>query len=92
MEFQKGEVVEWIVNDQQHLVLKRDSDLVASLKKTPQDSVSAIFDRLWQQARPQTMQPRTRERARDLATGHLGTNKHVMLAKLQGGGLPPQQP
>lgn len=33
MEFQKGEVVEWIVDDQQHLVLKRDSDLVASLKK-----------------------------------------------------------
>ncbi len=54
--------------------------------------MSAIFDRLWQQARLQTMQPRTRERARDLATGHLGTNKHVMLAKLQGGGLPPQQP
>jgi bifunctional DNA-binding transcriptional regulator/antitoxin component of YhaV-PrlF toxin-antitoxin module len=33
MEFKKGEVVEWIVDDQQHLVLKRDSDLVASLKK-----------------------------------------------------------
>lgn len=33
MEFQKGEVVEWIIDDQQHLVLKRDSDLVASLKK-----------------------------------------------------------
>lgn len=33
MEFQKGEVVEWIVDDQQHLVLKRNSDLVASLKK-----------------------------------------------------------
>ena len=27
MEFKKGEVVEWIVDDQQHLVLKRDSDL-----------------------------------------------------------------
>ena len=33
MEFQKGEVVEWIIDDQQHLVLKRDSQLVASLKK-----------------------------------------------------------
>jgi len=33
MEFQKGEVVEWIIDDQQHLVLKRDSDLVARLKK-----------------------------------------------------------
>ena len=33
MEFKKGEVVEWIVDDQQHLVLKRNSDLVASLKK-----------------------------------------------------------
>jgi bifunctional DNA-binding transcriptional regulator/antitoxin component of YhaV-PrlF toxin-antitoxin module len=33
MEFQKGEVVEWIIDDQQHLVLKRDSDLVGKLKK-----------------------------------------------------------
>lgn len=33
MEFQKGEVVEWIIDDQQHLVLKRDSDLVDKLKK-----------------------------------------------------------
>lgn len=33
MEFQKGEVVEWIIDDQQHLVLKRDSELVSTLKK-----------------------------------------------------------
>jgi bifunctional DNA-binding transcriptional regulator/antitoxin component of YhaV-PrlF toxin-antitoxin module len=33
MEFQKGEVVEWIIDDQQHLVLRRDSDLVDKLKK-----------------------------------------------------------
>ena len=33
MEFKKGEVIEWIIDDQQHLVLKRDSQLVASLKK-----------------------------------------------------------
>ena len=33
MEFQKGEVVEWIIDDQQHLVLKRDAALVGTLKK-----------------------------------------------------------
>lgn len=33
MEFQKGETVEWIIDDQQHLVLKRDSGLVSKLKK-----------------------------------------------------------
>lgn len=33
MEFQKGETVEWIVDDQQHLVLKRDEQIVAKLKK-----------------------------------------------------------
>lgn len=33
MEFQKGEVVEWIIDDQQHLVLKRDAELVGTLKK-----------------------------------------------------------
>jgi len=31
--------------------------------------VSAIFDRLWEQAMPEGMQPRTRRRARDLVTG-----------------------
>ncbi len=33
MEFQKGETVEWIIDDQQHLVLKRDGELVDKLKK-----------------------------------------------------------
>lgn len=33
MEFQKGETVEWIVDDQQHLVLKRDEQVVGRLKK-----------------------------------------------------------
>lgn len=33
MEFQKGETVEWIIDDQQHLVLKRDGELVGKLKK-----------------------------------------------------------
>lgn len=35
MEFQKGETVEWIIDDQQHLVLKRDEQLVSKLKKKP---------------------------------------------------------
>lgn len=33
MEFQKGETIEWIIDDQQHMVLKRDAKLVSSLKK-----------------------------------------------------------
>lgn len=33
MEFQKGEQVEWFIDDHQHLVLKRDEKSIDRLKK-----------------------------------------------------------
>ena len=33
MEFQKGEVVEWLIDDHQRLVLSRSDQAVTSLKK-----------------------------------------------------------
>lgn len=33
MEFQRGEVVEWLIEDYQKMVLKRSDEAVASLKK-----------------------------------------------------------
>ncbi len=33
MEFEKGEVVEWLIDDHQRLVLQRSDQAVASLKK-----------------------------------------------------------
>lgn len=33
MEFQQGEMVEWFIDDNQRLVLKRSDEAVASLKK-----------------------------------------------------------
>ena len=33
MEFQRGEIVEWLIDDNQKLVLLRSDDSVASLKK-----------------------------------------------------------
>lgn len=49
--------------------------------------MSAIFDRLWQQAMPQAMQPRTRQRARDLATGLLNCpGKRTLTGLLCGSG------
>jgi antitoxin component of MazEF toxin-antitoxin module len=33
IEFNQGEVVEWIIDDHQRLVLKRSDEAVASLKK-----------------------------------------------------------
>ena len=33
MEFQRGEVVEWLIEDNQKMVLKRSDEAVASLKK-----------------------------------------------------------
>ena len=33
IEFQQGEIVEWLIEDHQRLVLKRSDEAVASLKK-----------------------------------------------------------
>jgi antitoxin component of MazEF toxin-antitoxin module len=33
MEFQRGEIVEWLIDDHQKLVLTRSNESVASLKK-----------------------------------------------------------
>lgn len=33
MEFEKGELVEWLIDDHQHLVLKREEKIVGRLKK-----------------------------------------------------------
>ena len=37
MEFERGEVVEWLIDDHQRLVLTRDDKTVASLKKKLQN-------------------------------------------------------
>lgn len=37
MEFERGEVVEWLIDDHQRLVLTRDDEAVAPLKKKLQN-------------------------------------------------------
>lgn len=49
--------------------------------------MNTIFDRLWDQAMPQSMQPRTRQQARDLATGLLNcSGKRTITGLLCGSG------
>lgn len=36
MEFHRGEVVEWLIEDKQKMILKRDSSALDSEKKKPQ--------------------------------------------------------
>jgi bifunctional DNA-binding transcriptional regulator/antitoxin component of YhaV-PrlF toxin-antitoxin module len=36
MEFERGEVVEWIIEDKKRLILKRDDSTLVSEKKKPQ--------------------------------------------------------
>jgi hypothetical protein len=36
MEFERGEIVEWIIEDKQRLILKRDDSGLGSEKKKPQ--------------------------------------------------------
>ncbi len=36
MEFDRGEVVEWIIEDKQRLILKRDDSTLGTEKKKPQ--------------------------------------------------------
>ena len=38
MEFSRGELVDWIIEDKKHLVLRRRSAPPSTLKKTPRDS------------------------------------------------------
>lgn len=33
MEFQKGEIVEWLIEDNQRMILKRSDEIVSSMKK-----------------------------------------------------------
>lgn len=33
MEFQKGEIVEWFIEDNQRMILKRSDEVVSSMKK-----------------------------------------------------------
>lgn len=40
IEFKQGEVVEWLIDDHQRLVLKRSDDAVVSLKKKLQTKQS----------------------------------------------------
>ena len=35
MEFERGEVVEWIIEDKQRLILKREDSILGSKKKKP---------------------------------------------------------
>ena len=37
MEFQRGEVVEWLIEDKQHLVLRRRDSVPSAQKKTLED-------------------------------------------------------
>lgn len=36
MEFERGEVVEWLVQDRQTMILKREESVIAGEKKKPQ--------------------------------------------------------
>lgn len=36
MEFERGEVVEWVIEDKKRLILKRDDTIAGSEKKKPQ--------------------------------------------------------
>jgi bifunctional DNA-binding transcriptional regulator/antitoxin component of YhaV-PrlF toxin-antitoxin module len=36
MEFERGEIVEWIIEDKQRLILKRDDSTLGYMKKKPQ--------------------------------------------------------
>jgi hypothetical protein len=39
MEFERGEVVQWIIEDKQRLILKRDDSTSGSEKKKPQTAL-----------------------------------------------------
>jgi bifunctional DNA-binding transcriptional regulator/antitoxin component of YhaV-PrlF toxin-antitoxin module len=46
IELEQGEVVEWLIDNHQNIVLQRSDDAAASLKKTQIQEVSLILKRL----------------------------------------------
>ena len=70
MEFERGETVEWIIEDKSSLVLRRAKTPPSALKKkTP--GIAGEFDRLFERTRCAFAQERTFERARTLAISSL---------------------
>lgn len=67
MEFQRGETVEWIIEDKAQLVLRRLSPPPSALKKKTPGTLMDAFNELWEQTRPAFAQERTWERAKRLA-------------------------
>ena len=72
IEFERGEVVEWIIDDHQRLVLHRNDGAVEALKKTPEKSLTGFFDAIFGRCRGAFKQGRTFEGAFGLARGFDG--------------------
>ncbi len=72
IEFQQGEeVVEWIIEDHQRLVLQRSDKSVRDLKKTASENLKDIFGTVFLQCKAAFTQSRTWKRAFELAEGLL---------------------
>ena len=72
IEFQQGEVVEWLIDDHQRLVLNRSDQAVFPLKKkTSEKTLKEAFESLLAQCEGAFKQTRTATRAHDLAFGLL---------------------
>ena len=71
IEFQQGEIVEWLIDDHQNLILKRSDEAVAPLKKTQDQKKNVMdeFNKLWALSRTAFKQQRTFDRVRQLAYG-----------------------
>ncbi|SDA69223.1 hypothetical protein SAMN03080617_01741 [Algoriphagus alkaliphilus] len=72
IEFQQGEVVEWIIDDHQRLVLQRSDQSVADLKKkTPQEDLKGVLEGIFSECQSCFKQIRTWQRAAKLVNGVL---------------------
>jgi hypothetical protein len=72
MEFQRGEIVEWIVEDKNRLLLRRRKVSTATLKKNQtRQGLMACWNALFDQARVAFAQRRSAERARALGLSAL---------------------
>lgn len=69
MEFERGETVEWIIEDKASLVLRRQKVPPSTMKKTV--GIIGAFERLFEETRPAFAQERTFERARTMAMSSL---------------------
>jgi len=88
MEFDKGETVEWVIENKNKLILKRQQQKIVQVKKkTERTTLMQEFDNLFSECGTAFKQPRSSVRAHKLAYGLLNcSGRHTLTGMISSAG------